>query len=106
MSKQSRYLPLTKLEAGMVLAHDLLDKMGHVLLPAGVTLSDATIKSIAHHDVHLLSVVSDAGEQIIDVEELQRQLKRIDYLFRHASNEGAMQTLRQFIVHYREGLTS
>lgn len=106
MSKHSRYLPLNKLEAGMVLAHDLLDKMGHVLLPAGVNLTDATIKAIAHHDVHLLSIVSDAGEQIIDAEELQRQLQRVDYLFRHASDEGAMQTLRQFVVHYREGLAS
>lgn len=106
MSKHSRYLPLSKLEAGMVLADDLLDKMGHVLLPAGVSLTDATIKAIAHHDVHLLSIVAEAGEQKVDAEELQRQLKRIDYLFRHATEEGAMQTLKQFVVHYREGLAS
>ncbi len=103
MHKRFRYLPLSKVVAGTVLAEDLLDKVGHVLLPAGVTLTDRMLLSIAQHDIHQLSVedvdISEQEEQ----ENLQASLLRIEKLFRHTGDSAPANILKSYILHYRKG---
>jgi hypothetical protein len=60
-------LPLAQVRAGMVLATDLRDKGGHVLLPAGTTLTQALLDRLAGQGIDTVPVHGDA---------------RLDYLFR------------------------
>ena len=51
MSDSYELVPLAHLYPGMVLADALLDAQGHVLLAEGVSLSEASILSLARHGV-------------------------------------------------------
>lgn len=62
-------LPLAQARAGMVLAGELRDAHGHMLLPEGTVLTPAMLASLARHGIESLPVRNPHGE-------------RIDYLFR------------------------
>ncbi|MBC3863608.1 hypothetical protein H8K32_15990 [Undibacterium jejuense] len=103
MSKHSQYLVLAKVTEGMVLADDLLDKVGHVLLPAGVTLTASMLKSLAHHHVQQLCIEKETvNEQEVEAER-QLKLGRIAYLFRLQPDQEPANALKQYLIHYREG---
>lgn len=103
MNKQHHYLPLHKVTAGMVLADNLLDKQGHVLLPSGTALTAAMISSIAHHDIHQLSILSDqtSESEHDNAGERQRKLDRLAILFRQTPYETPTSTLLAYIQKYR-----
>ncbi|MBI3284554.1 MAG: hypothetical protein HYZ65_06840 [Burkholderiales bacterium] len=103
MSKRYHYLPLSKVAVGMVLADDLLDKLGHVLLPAGTTLSEHMLRSIAQHDIRQLSVEADGPSQAEQDEEKQRQLVRLEQLFRQPPYDEPTATLLAYLRTYRLG---
>ena len=103
MSKRYHYLPLSKVSAGMVLADNLLDKVGQVLLPAGVTLTDAMLRSIAHHEIHQLSVEAAPISEQEEMELRQKQLLRVEKLFRHAPATEPASLLKAYILDYRQG---
>ena len=100
MSTRHRYLPLSKISAGMVLADDLLDKLGHILLPAGVTLTEGMLKSIAHHDIHQLSVVVETPESEVIVDPQQRVM-RLEKIFSQHRNTEPCHTLFRYMKSYR-----
>ena len=102
MNNNHKHLPLAQIGAGAILADDLLDKIGHVLLPKGTTLSAATLKSIAHHDIHHLSILSDVDQEPSREYDLSRLIK----IFRHTPSEGPTITLKTYIERYRKGCTS
>ncbi|MFZ6845980.1 hypothetical protein [Undibacterium sp. RuTC16W] len=106
MSKRHQYLSLSEISAGRVLADDLLDKQGHVLLPAGVILTDSMLASVANHHIRQLSVLteneSDADLDEATVNELkQHQLARLDKLFRHIDDQMPASILRDYLRAYR-----
>lgn len=102
MNKRHHYLPLQKVIADMVLADNLLDKQGHILLPAGTCLSAAMIASMHHHDIHQLSIlIDDASEPEQDREiSLQAKMDRLDAIFRHAEKEGPIASLYVYLQRY------
>jgi hypothetical protein len=100
MTKRHYYLPLAKVVPGMVLAEDLLEKMGHVLLPAGVTLTEGSLKSLAQHDVHLLAIERSAGETVEPAEDPQVRLDRLEYLFRHGPHPVPTSILHDYVRSY------
>ena len=102
MTKRHQYLALSKITAGMVLAADLLDKQGHVLLPAGVTLSDSMLVSIAQHHVQQLSVVADDLPEVDDTSIQKAKLERLDKLFRHTHGHEPTTTLFDYMRAYRD----
>lgn len=102
MSKRYHYLPLAKVAAGMVLADDLLDKQGHVLLPAGTALTAGMLNSIAHHDIHQLSVEADALSAAEQEHERRSKLLRLDRLFRQAPYQEPTSILQAYIIKYRQ----
>lgn len=103
MSKSYHYLPLSKVAAGMVLADDLLDKQGHVLLPAGTALSASMLTSIAHHNIHQLSVEADALSETEQESERVMKLARLDRLFRNTPPDDATtNALLAYVTKYRQ----
>ena len=103
MSKHYRRLPLATATSGMVLAEDVLDKVGHVLLPAGTTLTDKMRESLAHHDIHQLSIDSESASQEDQEQEHQLKLERLKLIFRHAPYNEATNCLQGYIQKYRQG---
>ena len=105
MDKRHQYLSIQKITAGMVLADDLMDKQGHVLLPAGATLTEGMLKSLAHHDIHQLSILVDEvpGDELNRALENQKKIDRLEQLFRKRPYESPTSTLQIYIQKYRAG---
>ncbi|MFZ6745920.1 hypothetical protein ACO0LC_22060 [Undibacterium sp. JH2W] len=103
MNKHYHYLPLSKVSPGTVLADDLLDKVGHVLLPAGTTLTERMLQAIAHHDIHQLSVAGAPNLKQENTQDMAAQLDRIDKIFRHIGDSEPANILKAYVIHYRQG---
>ena len=90
---------------GMVLAHSLLDPGGAVLLPAGATLSAASLNSLRRRGIEQLQVVAEAEPP--DQEQLkaerERQCQRLERLFRRSAGSGATGLLLGRLTDYRNG---
>ncbi len=111
MNKRHRYVPLEKITPGTSLADDLLDKLGHVLLPAGTLLTASILKAVAHHDIHQLSIADEdlqnhAQQEQEDEQNQARKLARLAQLFRHSPNEGPNEMLKNYLERYRRSRTS
>lgn len=102
MSKANRYLPLSKIEAGMILADDLLDKQGHMLLPAQTTLSSAMLHSISQHGIHQLAIQIDPPSDEQQQQERQIKLERLEQIFRLSLSESGNQQLYELLLAYRQ----
>jgi hypothetical protein len=95
--------------AGMVLADDLLDSQGAVLLPQGVTLTDATLAGLRRRGVGHCTIVGAApghddgadGGAAARAALRERQLARLGHLFRHTADQEANATLLQLLTDYR-----
>lgn len=123
-------IALDQAEAGMVLADDLLDSHGAVLLPQGAILTDATLASlrrrgVAHCSIvyagtagqaggadgdagataqaaHAVPAVHEAGAATEARAALRaQQLARLRHLFRHNADHEANATLLQLLTDYR-----
>jgi hypothetical protein len=107
MHKKHHYVHVSKINAGMILSENLLDKLGHVLLPAGTELTESTIKSMAHHDeIHQLAIVSednnvDTENGDTESEMQQKKIERLGTIFRHAPLGEPSDTLKSYIEKYR-----
>jgi hypothetical protein len=101
----ARAIALDDARAGMVLAADLCDGGGAVLLPAGATLSDASLKSLARRGVGTLSVQDDetdgAGGAPSEAEQLRR-CARLERLFRRSMDVGASAALFGYLQRFRK----
>jgi hypothetical protein len=104
MSGQATLVALEDAEAGMVLAADLKDAGGAVLLPAGTALSEASLKSLARRGVEQVSVVADEPAETDEQKEAERlrQLGRLERLFRHSAASGATGRLLGYLQRYRK----
>jgi len=102
MSAYSHYLPLKDVTPGMVLATDLLDNQGHVLLPKGASMTESVLRSLAHHEIHQLCVLKQAIPAEDKAQLHASQIARIRHLFRHMPDDGASKQLKQFLLLYRE----
>lgn len=102
MTKANRYLPLSKIEAGMILADDLLDKQGHMLLPAQTPLSSAMINSISQHGIHQLSIQIEKPSEEQLQQESAVKLARLEQIFRLSLSESGNQQLHELLLAYRQ----
>lgn len=105
MENRHQYLSMKNIKPGMVLADDLMDKLGRILLPAGTTLTEKTLKSIAQHQILQLSIfVSELpGEERDPALERQKKLGRIAQLFRHGPYQSPTDLLQEYVIKYRTG---
>lgn len=101
MISRCKQLDLDDAEAGMVLAADVLDHQGSVLLPAGAPLTEALLTSMRRRAIDSVSVVDDA----ISSEDLARERERVDArmakLFRDPAQNEANGLLRAELTAYR-----
>lgn len=103
MTTTSQIIPLDEALAGMVLAEDLRDDGGGMLLPAGATLSESSLKSLRRRAVDMVSVVAEAAP--VDSAALQalrqQRLERLKVLFRRSAGVGATPALLAILESYR-----
>lgn len=94
-------LPLDEVQPGAVLAEAVADARGTVLLPAGLSLTEAHLASLRRRDVTQLSVAVPP-----DPAELARRRERVRervlHLFRHRADEPATQALLQAVLAFRQ----
>ncbi|ATQ78186.1 hypothetical protein CR152_29510 [Massilia violaceinigra] len=71
---------------GMVLAQDLRDAGGGVLLPAGATLSASSLASLRRRGIEQIQVVGAAPpvDEAAVRAERERQCARLEHLFRRS----------------------
>lgn len=103
MSGVAQHIALDQAGAGMVLAADLCDDGGKVLLPAGATLSAASLASLRRRGVASLEIVGaapPADEGALRAER-ERQCQRLEYLFRASADQGAGARLLALLLDYR-----
>jgi hypothetical protein len=103
MSAVYKLTELARARPGMILATDLLDRQGQMLLPQGATLTAASLASLARHGVDMLPIApDDAAVQVIDAPAVQA---RLDYLFRkndaESADDWATAHLRRYVEDYR-----
>lgn len=105
MSTASRTLPLVQVAPGSILAADILDSHGALLLPAGSALSEGLLVSLAQHGIDQLDIHDDspAESEAEAASRRQRLAARIEYLFRAAGDNIAMRELQSQITSYRQG---
>lgn len=103
MSALHKQLLLAEVTPGMVLADNLLDAQGQILLPKGATLTAQTINSMRRHDVVSIPVV--IGELTAEEDAVRRQeaQARLTYLFRRSEDNEINHLLHQYVDHFRSG---
>ena len=108
MNTSSQDTPLEEALAGMILAADLRDDSGGMLLPAGATLSESSLKSLRRRGVEVVSVVAEAAP--VDSAALQalreQRLERLKVLFRRSAGVGATPALLAILESYRSEQTA
>jgi hypothetical protein len=108
MNASYQHLPLAEVLPGMVLASELLDTQGKVLLPEGAVLTAAMIAALSRHGVAILPVNRDNLSTVErDAEEAARlaRIARLAVLFRHHDPDNdrdwSTATLYKFVGDYR-----
>ncbi len=100
MSAPGKSIPLDQAEADAVLAADVLDAAGHTLLAAGARLSASSIASLRQRGIAAVCI-----EQPMTAAELEAQRaaagRRLDHLFRHASDDPLMNRLHDAVLAFR-----
>lgn len=104
MNQLHQYLMLEHTSAGMSLADEVLDKQGHILLPAGTVLTKQLIHSLGNHGIQQVSVIVLQSEEQSQKELAfhQQKLDRLTTIFRHCPDNPASQELRACIEKYRQ----
>lgn len=100
-----RLMAIADVVAGMVLAQALCDHGGGMLLPAGTTLTDATLNALRRRGIDALGVVGDeaAGDAVDNEAERARQCARVARIFRNSAEVDATGALLERLLHYRRG---
>lgn len=103
MHQRHQYLLLEHASAGMRLADEVLDKQGHILLPAGIILTKQLIHSLKNHGIQQVSIMLDQSEEQAQQEQVfhQKKLDRLTTIFRHCPDNPASLELRACIEKYR-----
>jgi hypothetical protein len=101
MISKYKQLDLDAAEAGMVLAAEVLDHQGSVLLPAGAALTDALLTSMRRRGIDSVRVADDAvSTQELEAER-ERIAARLARLFRRPDQSAAATILQSALGAYR-----
>lgn len=96
-------IELDDAQPGMILSEPVLDVKDTVLLPAGTTLTESTLKSLSRRGIDTIVVVNEAISEADLKFERERVEKRMTVLFRKCSVGGISETLSKQILAYRLG---
>ncbi len=102
MSFSARETALDSVLPGSVLAAELRDVQGAVLLPKGASVTEATLLSLRRRGIETLVVLveqaDDPEREAASRQEIEQQLR---HLFRLAGDEAPARQLLQMIREYR-----
>lgn len=103
MSAPSEEIDIAAARAGMLLAADLKDGAGKVLLPQGATLTEATLNGLRRRGIDTLCVVAaaEAPDPAVLEAERARRRARLARLFRASAGSGATGQLLAYLDTYR-----
>jgi hypothetical protein len=101
MIRKYKEVELDDAEAGMVLAAEVLDHQGSVLLPAGAPLSEQLLTSMRRRGIDSVRIVDDAVSSADLAAERDRVEQRIAQLFRRPDAGAAHALLRAELRAYR-----
>lgn len=83
MTSSNENLMLAQVQPGMILAEELIDVQGHVLLPQGTTLTAAMLALMPRHGIEILPILVSGGASEVELALRREQhKKRIARLFR------------------------
>jgi cytosine/adenosine deaminase-related metal-dependent hydrolase len=103
----SNYLQISLSEAipGMLLADDILDHQGQVLLPHGSVLSETLIKSLHRHEIVAITIRGPQASPEQQADTAAKYARRIDILFRHIPPDSisVSNELRRYVRTFRLG---
>ncbi len=111
MAANYQQLALDDIEVGAILADDVRDDHGAVLLAEGTCLNQSLLKSLARHGVETVNVVciettDDITESTTNEAVIQQQQERVTRLFRLENCDEASGLLHVFVEQYRRGVTA
>ena len=95
-------LTLDQAAPGMILANDMHDAGGNLLLKSGTSLTESTLASLQRYDIGSFAVL---GEESAVDDTAARELiqRRLAKLFRGCSDGAASRSLRDWLIQYRLG---
>jgi|GEM_PF-6715273 len=100
MQSRCRVLAIDEIQAGAILAREVLDARGEMLLPAGAILTGPMFSSLARRGIERLAVV-DSTPCDIDLDAERRRIdERMTILFR-GSRGRAAEAIRRLVAEYR-----
>lgn len=67
--KNSRIIPIEKIEDGMILADPILNQFSQVLIPAGTVLSDFHKKILMRWNIRFVNIYTNDEDVEIEVED-------------------------------------
>lgn len=107
MSAGEREVPLAQATNGAVLARDLADDHGTVLLAQGAVLTPASLAALCRRHIEQCWVVAEAADDAAGQAQAdavrQRQLERLPILFRGTPPDAAGAGLLALLQRYRQG---
>lgn len=101
MRQERKDLPLDMVEVGMVLADEVRDARGTVLLPKGASVSEAVLTGLGRRGIETLPVLVTPA--LSDDEVAERRLlvaRRLDRLFRLAGDDRSVRELKRQVEIY------
>lgn len=100
-----RQIDMQQAEAGMLLAENLLDSGGGILLPQGAPLTDSNIASLRRRGIDTCRVLAPPSfeDDALLRQRRERALARLDRIFRHSDPHDASGQLLAILRRYREG---
>jgi len=99
-------IALADASAGMVLAADLVDDGGAILVPRAATLTDSLLGALRRRGVErCVIVVEEAVDAAALERERQQRLQRLERLFRHTAGAPGSAQLLARLRAYRGGET-
>lgn len=104
---ECRELGLDEVMPGSVLADEVLDAQGKVLLPKGSAVTEATLESLRRRDILTLPVrVATALSADQETARRERIARRLQHIFRNAGDGAPARELQQQVSEYRLGQRS
>lgn len=100
-------LPLAQVCPGKILAEDVLDARGNLILKQGTLLTESVLNSLRRYKIKTIAVIdeeNDAAEDVVDNAATKQQIQeRLAKLFRHIGDDVATRSLRDWVGEYRLG---
>lgn len=101
MISRFKQVGLDQLAPGAVLAADVLDQQGGILLPKGAALNEPLLRALRRRGIDSLRVRDDTVDPALLAAERARAGLRLAQLFRHPGPAAADALLREQVTRHR-----